>query len=59
LFVLLPFFFIVQESFRREVETRGKEFKETIFSFGSAEEEDYALWYVGNSCVVAVKSIYI
>lgn len=33
----------ILQSFRQEVANRGKEFKETIFSFGSAEEEDYAL----------------
>lgn len=40
------FLSLVQENFRTEIAGRGKEFKDTIFSFGSAEEEDYALWYV-------------
>jgi len=53
------FFFTVQQSFRQEVANRGKEFKETIFSFGSAEEEDYALWYVGNSVLWSEGSVCV
>jgi hypothetical protein len=46
MFCSLPLWIVWQESFREEVASRGGEFKETIFSFGPDEEEDYALWCV-------------